>query len=145
MDAAGHVAVLDSVPLPNAVERGGCEAAAASLAELPVAGSQADAPSDAGEAPQESGQAAQAEAPAEAAAATGTGMPRPGGATHGMTAAPAAGSAWLAEADPAAVACVAVAEGLLTAACTRQHGTVLRCGAHAGAHTAHLQPACVTP
>ena len=150
VDAAGHVAELDSVLLPSAVERGGCEAAAAcqGQTEQPVASSQATAPSGAGETPPAPCQAAQPEAPAEADAAAGTGMPRPGGSSHGLPAAPvaAAGLAWLAEADPAAVACVAAAEGLLVAACTRRRGTVLRCGAHAEACIpALLQPARSMP
>lgn len=139
VDAAGHVAVLDSVPLPSAVERGGREAAAArqGQTEPPVAGSQASAPPKVGKTPPALCQAAEPGPPAEADAAMGTGMPRPGGVSCEVWAAPAAaaGLAWLAKADPAAVACVAVAEGLLVAACTRQRGTVLRCGAHAEACT----------
>lgn len=134
VDAAGHIAVLDSVPMPSAAERGGGEAAAAcqGQAEPPVAGSHATAPSDATEAPPALCQAAQPEAPTEAGAATGTGMPQPGSG-RGLPAAPAAaaGLPGLAEVDPAAVACVAFAEGLMVVACTRQRGTVLRCGAHA--------------
>ena len=138
VDAAGHVAVLDCVPLPSAAERGGCEDAAACLTQQPAAGSQATAPSDEGEAPPALCQAAEPKAaPAEADAAMGTGMPQPDECSRGVPAAPAAaaGQAGLAEGDPAAVACVAVADGLLVAACARRRGTVLRCGVRAEANT----------
>ena len=146
VDAGGHTALLHTVPQPHALEHAGCEGAAAGQreAERPVAGSQAIAPPFAGELPPALCEAAEQAAPAEADAPVGSDLSQPGGSNRGLLPAPAAsaGLAWLAEADPAAVACVVVAEGLLVAACTRQRGTVLWCGAQAEAYTCYPE-ACM--